>query len=77
VSVSLSLEMIKTLFSLHFYNVQKVALKTVKLSVTSHFYNFGYSAYSGNRLFICGFVVLYPKGIKEMRQTGQHLEGWA
>jgi hypothetical protein len=40
VSVSLFLEMIKTLFSLNFHN-------------------FGYSAYSGNRNFVCGFVTLY------------------
>jgi hypothetical protein len=40
VSVSLSLEMMKILFSFNFYN-------------------FGYSACSGNRNIVRGFVVLY------------------
>jgi hypothetical protein len=36
-----------------------LSLEIIKLSFSLHIYNFGYNAYSGNRNFVCMFVVLH------------------
>jgi hypothetical protein len=36
-----------------------LSLEMIKILLSFNFYNFRYSGYSGNRNFVCGFVVLY------------------